>query len=74
MIRSDRASWPLAIGLSLLAGYVDAIGFQWLGGYFVSFMSGNGTMLALGLATPGGAGRGMAWRSWPPCWPCSSSA
>lgn len=60
MIRSDRASWPLAIGLSLLAGYVDAIGFQWLGGYFVSFMSGNGTMLALGLATPGGAGHGVA--------------
>ena len=60
MIRSDRRSWPLAIGLSLLAGYVDAIGFQRLGGYFVSFMSGNGTMLALGLVAPGGAAHGVA--------------
>lgn len=59
MIRSDRRFWPLAIGLSLLAGYVDAIGFQWLGGFFVSFMSGNGTMLALGVATPGGAAHGV---------------
>ncbi|WP_294293653.1 DUF1275 family protein [uncultured Sphingomonas sp.] len=61
MIRSDRRSWPLAAGLALLAGYVDAIGFQELGGYFVSFMSGNGTMLAVRLASPfgdmpGGAG------------------
>lgn len=61
MIRSDRRTWPLAAGLALLAGYVDAIGFQKLGGYFVSFMSGNGTMLAVRLASPfgdvaGGAG------------------
>ncbi|MET4896131.1 YoaK family protein [Sphingomonadaceae bacterium jetA1] len=49
MIRSDRRAWPLAIGLAMLAGYVDAIGFQRLGGYFVSFMSGNGTMLAVHL-------------------------
>ncbi|MGE7207740.1 YoaK family protein [Sphingomonas sp. NPDC019816] len=60
MIRSDRRSWPLAIGLSMLAGYVDAIGFQQLGGYFVSFMSGNGTMLALGLATRDRAVHGVA--------------
>ncbi|WP_428968900.1 YoaK family protein [Sphingomonas sp. Xoc002] len=54
MIRSDRRSWPLAIWLALLSGYVDAIGFQQLGGYFVSFMSGNGTMLAVQLAAPHG--------------------
>ncbi|MFN3775821.1 YoaK family protein [Sphingomonas parapaucimobilis] len=54
MIRSDRRSWPLAIWLALLAGYVDAIGFQQLGGYFVSFMSGNGTMLAVRLIAPQG--------------------
>ena len=54
MIRSDRRSWPLAIWLALLSGYVDAIGFQQLGGYFVSFMSGNGTMLAVRLAAPHG--------------------
>lgn len=52
MIRSDRRIWPLATGLALVAGYVDAIGFQHLGGYFVSFMSGNGTMLAVRLASP----------------------
>lgn len=54
MIRSDRRIWPLAAGLALLAGYVDAIGFQHLGGYFVSFMSGNGTMLAVRLVASGG--------------------
>ncbi|WP_294269785.1 DUF1275 family protein [uncultured Sphingomonas sp.] len=52
MIRSDRRSWPLAIWLALLCGYVDAVGFQQLGGYYVSFMSGNGTMLAVRLAAP----------------------
>jgi len=60
MIRSDRRSWPLAIGLALLAGYVDAIGFQHLGGYFVSFMSGNGTMLAVHLVRPGPADGSVA--------------
>ncbi|MCT8001427.1 DUF1275 domain-containing protein [Sphingomonas sanguinis] len=54
MIRSDRRFWPLATGLALLAGYVDSIGFQHLGGYFVSFMSGNGTMLAVHLVVPTG--------------------
>ena len=54
MIRSDRRFWPLATGLALLAGYVDAIGFQHLGGYFVSFMSGNGTMLAVRIVSAEG--------------------
>lgn len=39
----DRASQRLAIGLAVLAGYVDALGFLSLGGLFVSFMSGNST-------------------------------
>jgi uncharacterized membrane protein YoaK (UPF0700 family) len=39
----------LAAGLALLAGYVDAIGFIVLGGYFIAFMSGNSTRLAVGL-------------------------
>lgn len=43
--------WGLAAGLAGLAGYVDAIGFLKLGGLFVSFMSGNSTRLAVGLAT-----------------------
>ena len=49
MIRSDRRIKILAAGLSMLAGYVDAIGFITLGGYFVSFMSGNSTRFAVGL-------------------------
>lgn len=33
--------------LAALAGYVDAVGFLTLGGYFVSFMSGNSTRLGV---------------------------
>jgi uncharacterized membrane protein YoaK (UPF0700 family) len=40
----------LAALLAALAGYVDAIGFLTLGGFFVSFMSGNSTRLGVGLA------------------------
>ena len=40
----------LAVALSALAGYTDALGFLSLGGFFVSFMSGNSTRLAVGLA------------------------
>ena len=36
----------MAVALSLLAGFVDALGFMHLGGYFVSFMSGNSTQVA----------------------------
>jgi uncharacterized membrane protein YoaK (UPF0700 family) len=36
--------------MSGLAGYVDAVGFLKLGGFFVSFMSGNSTHPAMGLA------------------------
>src|ERR1700728_4194216 len=42
-----RYSLVIAVCLSALAGYVDAIGFLQLGGYFVSFMSGNSTRLAV---------------------------
>ncbi len=51
MIRYDRRTQALAAGLCALAGYVDAIGFMQTGGFFVSFMSGNSTRLAVGLAT-----------------------
>lgn len=33
-----------------MAGYVDAFGFMYLSGFFVSFMSGNSTRLAVGTA------------------------
>ena len=46
-----RREVALAAGLSAVAGYVDAIGFLKLGGFFVSFMSGNSTRLGVGLAT-----------------------
>ena len=41
----------LAAALSAVAGYVDAVGFMTLGGFFVSFMSGNSTRLGVGLAS-----------------------
>jgi uncharacterized membrane protein YoaK (UPF0700 family) len=41
----------LAICFAGLAGYVDALGFMKLGGFFVSFMTGNSTRLAVGLTT-----------------------
>ncbi|HEX4304107.1 MAG TPA: YoaK family protein [Rhizomicrobium sp.] len=49
MIRHDRTAQAMAVALSTLAGYVDAIGFITLGGFFVSFMSGNSTRFAVGL-------------------------
>lgn len=50
MHRYPRSHILLAIGASALAGYVDAIGFLSLEGFFVSFMSGNTTRLAVGVA------------------------
>ena len=47
MVRHSRRERALAIGLAVLAGYVDATGFLALGGYFVSFMSGNTTRLGI---------------------------
>lgn len=40
----------LAVGLTANAGFVDGLFFIHLGGYFVSFMSGNSTRAAAGLA------------------------
>jgi len=48
--RYDKRVRLLAAGLSALAGFIDAIGFVSLGGFFVSFMSGNTTRFAVGLA------------------------
>jgi len=50
MIRYPRRYWLLAAGMSAVAGFIDAIAFVHLGGFFVSFMSGNSTRLGVGLA------------------------
>ena len=50
MIRYRPSIRLFAALLSGLAGFVDAIGFIKLGGFFVSFMSGNSTRLAVALA------------------------
>jgi uncharacterized membrane protein YoaK (UPF0700 family) len=50
MNRYSRRITLLAACLSALAGFVDATGFLKLGGFFVSFMSGNTTRLGVGLA------------------------
>jgi uncharacterized membrane protein YoaK (UPF0700 family) len=45
-----RRNIALACALSALAGYVDGIGYLYLGGLFVSFMSGNSTRMGVNLA------------------------
>jgi uncharacterized membrane protein YoaK (UPF0700 family) len=50
VIHYPRGIRVFAASLSALAGYVDAIGYIKLGGFFVSFMSGNSTRLGVGLA------------------------
>lgn len=40
----------LAVAMAALAGFVDAVAFTRLGGFFVSFMSGNSTRLGVGIA------------------------
>lgn len=50
MFSYDRTSQALAVGLALLAGFIDALGFISLGGFFVSFMSGNSTRFAVGFS------------------------
>jgi uncharacterized membrane protein YoaK (UPF0700 family) len=50
MRRYSRSSLLLAALLASLAGFVDAVGFLELGGFFVSFMSGNSTRLGVGAA------------------------
>lgn len=50
MLRHRKRDMAVAIGAAALAGFVDATGFLSLGGFFVSFMSGNSTRLAVGIA------------------------
>ena len=48
MTRYDKRTRALAASLAAVAGYVDATGFLASKGFFVSFMSGNSTRLAVG--------------------------
>lgn len=50
MIYTERRIQVLTVCLAAVAGYVDAIGFVSLGGFFVSFMSGNSTRFGVGFA------------------------
>ncbi len=56
MTRTDRRDRLLAACLSTLAGYVDSLGFLSLGGFFVSFMSGNSTRAGVGFTQGSRAG------------------
>lgn len=51
MRSARRREVALAVTLSSVAGYLDAVGFIELKGHFVSFMSGNTTDLAAQLGT-----------------------
>lgn len=50
MIRHSHSERIVAIPMAALAGFVDAVAFLQLGGYFVSFMTGNTTRLGASLA------------------------
>ena len=50
MNRFDRRTRLIAVSLAGVAGFVDAVAFIQLGGFFVSFMSGNSTRLGVGLS------------------------
>ena len=54
MHRTDSPLIAVAIALAALAGFVDALAFTSLGGFFASFMSGNSTRLGVGAAGAAG--------------------
>lgn len=60
MRRHAPSRHVLAFGLAALAGLVDALGLLKLGGLFVSFMSGNSTRMAVGIATDPALARAAA--------------
>lgn len=60
MIRYRREMQALAMAYAALAGAVDAIGFIKSGGLYVSFMTGNSTRLAIGIADGGRLGLAAA--------------
>lgn len=58
MRKYTAAEKNLAVAFAFIAGFVDSIGFIFLGGVFLSFMSGNTTRIATS-AVEGDAG--LAW-------------
>jgi len=50
MVQLDLRTKMLAACFSAVAGFVDVVGFLMTGGFFVSFMSGNSTILGVGIA------------------------
>ncbi len=60
MLDLRRRERALAVTLAATAGFVDAVGFLEVGGYFVSFMSGNSTRLVVSLAEGEFGGAGIA--------------
>lgn len=60
MHRTESPLVVIAILLAALAGFVDALAFTSLGGFFASFMSGNSTRLGVGLGTGDGGAAAMA--------------
>lgn len=60
MRRYEPSLIAIAIALAGLGGFVDALGFLSMGGFFVSFMSGNTTRLAVSIGTGMDA---PAWRA-----------
>jgi uncharacterized membrane protein YoaK (UPF0700 family) len=51
MQRTEPQLIAIAVCLAALAGFIDALAFVSLGGFFASFMSGNSTRLGVSLAT-----------------------
>ncbi|MDE2341155.1 MAG: DUF1275 domain-containing protein [Alphaproteobacteria bacterium] len=60
MTQLERRDQIIAIALAALAGYVDANGYLFSGGSFVSFMSGNSTKLGIALSTDIARATGIA--------------
>lgn len=55
-----RRGMVAALSLAGLAGFIDGVGFVLLGGFFVSFMTGNTTRLGVGAASLDPASMGLA--------------
>jgi uncharacterized membrane protein YoaK (UPF0700 family) len=60
MERTESPLIVVAVCLAALAGFVDALAFTSLGGFFASFMSGNSTRLGVGLGQGIGSDATMA--------------